>query len=148
MSRVLIMLCALTLSTAPAFGQSAKPKQGAEMIAKSKKITAVDRNGCLKPDDGPAIVVCGESEDTRSQRIFRNQSSDPRFANSAAQNEHAAACIAGTGCVPRMSGGVTMGFGTVPPPAIPLEEVYRGLPEPDQIVPEDDYPNTPEARPE
>jgi hypothetical protein len=30
--------------------------------------------------------------------------------------------------------GVGMGFGYVPPVAIPLEEVLKGLPEPDMIV--------------
>ncbi|WP_281346991.1 hypothetical protein [Sphingorhabdus lacus] len=33
--------------------------------------------------------------------------------------------------------GVGVGFGYVPPPAIPLEEVLRGLPEPDMILRED-----------
>lgn len=139
MSRVAIMLyvISLFLSGDPVSAETEKPVHGPEMIARSKKLTAMDRNGCLKPDDDPVIVVCGESEDTKSQRIFRNQRSDPRFPNSAAQNERAAACIAGTGCVRQMQGGVKMGFGSVPPPAIPLEEVLRGLPEPDQIVAED-----------
>jgi hypothetical protein len=36
--------------------------------------------------------------------------------------------------------GVGVGFGYVPPPAIPLEEVLRGLPEPDMVVLEDGQP--------
>ena len=30
-----------------------------------------------------------------------------------------------------------MPFGYVPPPAIPLEEVLKGLPEPDMVIPEE-----------
>jgi hypothetical protein len=117
--------------------QTPSAKSGPEMIEKAKKLSAVDKNGCLKSDDPREIVVCGESEDTKSQRIFRNQTgNDPQDPNGAAANERAASCIPGTGCIPRKKGGVTMGFGKVPPPAIPLEDVYRGLPEPDMIVPE------------
>jgi hypothetical protein len=137
MSRGAILLVLLMLGlTGPAHGQTAKAEPGADIIARAKKLSAMDKNGCLKPDDDPVILVCGESEDTKSQRVFRNQLPDPRFPNGAAQNEHAAACIPGTGCIPRTHGGVSIGFGKVPPPAIPLEEVYRGLPEPEDVVPE------------
>ncbi len=94
----------------------------------------MDKNGCLIPDDEPVIVVCGASEETKKQRVFQDQISDNE--TNAARNERAAACIAGTGCIPAMSGGVGFGFGKVPPPAIPLEDVYRGLPEPDMVVQE------------
>ncbi len=137
MSRGAILLVAIMLFTAcNAHAQTAKQQSGPELIERSRKLTAVDKNGCLKPDDGPAIVVCGESEDTKSQRIFRDQLSDPRHPNGAAQNTAAAACIPGTGCIPRMKGGVSIGFGKVPPPAIPFEEVLRGLPEPEDVVQE------------
>jgi hypothetical protein len=121
----------------PAWAQAIEPDQSAALIEKSKKLTAIDENGCLKSDDPREILVCGESEDTKSQRIFRGQGGDgPRDPSNSAANSRTAACIPGTGCIPRMSGGVSIGFGYVPPPAIPLEEVYRGLPEPDMIVPE------------
>lgn len=137
MSRVAItVLLAMLGLTAPAKGQTAKAEPGADLIARTKKLSAMDKDGCLKPDDDPVIVVCGESEDTKSQRVFRKQLRDPRFPNGAAQNSHAAACIPGTGCVPAMKGGVKFGIGYVPPPVIPLEEVYRGLPEPDMVVQE------------
>ena len=137
MSRAAIIHFAMMLLAAPpATAMQAKAEPGADLIAANKKRTAMDKNGCLKPDDDPVIVVCGESEDTKSQRVFRNQLRDPRFANGAAQNEAAAACIPGTGCIPRKAGGGGIGFGKVPPPVIPLEEVYRGLPEPEDIVPE------------
>lgn len=144
MSRVAIIHFAMILLAAPpAMAMRAKAEPGADLIAENKRRTAVDKNGCLKPDDEKVIVVCGESEDTKSQRVFRNQSRDPRFKNGAAQNEAAAACIPGTGCISRMKGGVSMGFGKVPPPVIPLEEVYRGLPEPEDVVPEGDGEITP-----
>jgi hypothetical protein len=132
----MMLFTAMLLTGQSVAAQNAEQTNGAAMIEKSKKLTAVDKNGCLKSDDPKEILVCGESEDTKSQRIFRGQKSDPRFANGGAQNSQAAACIPGTGCVPAMQGGVKFGFGKVPPPAIPLEEVYRGLPEPDMVVEE------------
>jgi hypothetical protein len=52
----------------------------------------------------------------------------------AISSKRAAACLRGdTNCKIYMK-GVSMGFGYVPPPAIPLEEVLKGLPEPDMIV--------------
>jgi hypothetical protein len=141
MSRVAMMLFTTMLLTAQNLSaQNTGPSNGAVMIDKSKKLTAIDKNGCLKSDDPKEIVVCGESEDTKSQRVFRGQKSNPRFANGGAQNSQAAACIPGTGCIPAMQGGVKIGFGKVPPPAIPLEEVYRGLPEPDMVVEEGSDP--------
>ena len=40
--------------------------------------------------------------------------------------------------IPKLPAGASASFGYVPPPVIPLEEVYRGLPEPDMIVQEGD----------
>ena len=109
------------------------------MITASKRLTAADKNGCLKPEDDTIIVVCGEGEDTRRQRVFKGGAVDPDriIRGEAVSTERAAACVAGTGCIPPFTGGVQVAFGYVPPPAIPLEEVLKGLPEPDMVVPEE-----------
>jgi hypothetical protein len=127
--------------------QTANTQSPEAMIERSKKLTAVDKNGCLKPEDPKEIVVCGEPEETKKQRVFKDEGgTGPNDPNFAARNRRAAACIPGTGCILPMSGGVGIGFGKVPPPAIPLEEVYRGLPEPDMIVPEGEG-DAPQASP-
>jgi hypothetical protein len=140
MSRVAIILFPLILLSAQSlFAQSSQSQSPAAMIERSKKLTAVDKNGCLKSDDPKEIVVCGEAEENKKQRVFAGEGgTGPKDPNFSAANRRAAACIPGTGCIAPMSGGVSIGFGYVPPPAIPLEEVYRGLPEPDMIVAEGD----------
>ena len=136
MSRVASMVFAMLLLCPHSINaQSPNRANAEEMIAKAKALTALDRNGCLKSPEPDIIVVCGESDDNRSQRVFeRVVDPNHRVAGDAVSSDRAAECIAGTGCVPRMKGGVKMGFGYVPPPAIPLEDVYRGLPEPDMVV--------------
>ena len=131
---------ALALGTTPAaYSQPIPDADIADMIAASKRLTASDKNGCLKPEDASIIVVCGESEDSRRQRVFKDGAVDPDriIRGEAVSTERAAACVPGTGCIPPFTGGVSMPFGYVPPPAIPLEEVLKGLPEPDMVIPEE-----------
>ncbi len=122
-----------------AYAQPLPDAKVAEMIAASKRLTASDKNGCLKPEDASIIVVCGESEDSRRQRVFKDGEIDPDriIRGEAVSTERAAACVPGTGCKPPFTGGFGMAFGYVPPPAIPLEEVLRGLPEPEMVVSEE-----------
>jgi hypothetical protein len=135
MSRPALVFTPIVLfSTMPAIAQQMSQDQIDAMIAKSKELTAIDHNGCLKPKEKDIITVCGASEENDRQRLFKDQRSSEQDPNGSAANLRAAECLPNTGCIVRMKGGVTIGFGSVPPPAIPLEEVYRGLPEPDMII--------------
>ncbi len=131
MSRLHLCFFMLILFAAvPAWSQQPAPKSNDGIIAKSKALTKLDKNGCLISPNPDEILVCGESEDNKSQRIFTDVDRKKEKAGEA--QLRATACIPGTGCMPPPGPGQRIG--RVPPPAIPLEEVLRGLPEPDMIV--------------
>jgi hypothetical protein len=135
MSRLLVAAMALSASVASA--QPVSDDEISKQIEKARRIIAVDEDGCVKYPATDEIVVCGENPDNKSQRMFRDAQGtdeDRIRRGEAISSKRAAACLRGdTNCKIYMK-GVSMGFGYVPPPAIPLEEVLKGLPEPDMIV--------------
>ena len=135
MSRLLVAAMALSASVASA--QPVRDDEIAKQIEKARRLVAVDAEGCVKYPATDEIVVCGENPDNKSQRMFRDAQGtdeDRIRRGEAISSKRAAACLRGdTNCKIYMK-GVSMGFGYVPPPAIPLEEVLKGLPEPDMIV--------------
>ena len=135
MSRLLVAAVALSASVASA--QPVSDDEIAKQIEKARRLVAVDAEGCVKYPATDEIVVCGENPDNKSQRMFRDAQGtdeDRIRRGEAISSKRAAACLPGdTNCKIYMK-GVSMGFGYVPPPAIPLEEVLKGLPEPDMIV--------------
>jgi hypothetical protein len=137
MSRVLLTV--LLAMPWPVFAQAASPPESEmALFVKTKteellRVEGREPKKCPEPVEGEDIVVCGVVDDGADQLVFGDQKTE---GSGASANSSAATCIPGTGCNPPMAGGVKIGFGNVPPPAIPLEEVYRGLPEPDMIVPE------------
>lgn len=135
MSRLLV--AALALSASVVSAQPVRDDEIAEQIEKARRLVAVDAEGCVKYPQNEEIVVCGENPDHKSQRIFRDaqgMDEDRIRRGEAISSKRAAACLRGdTNCKIYMK-GVGMGFGYVPPVAIPLEEVLKGLPEPDMIV--------------
>lgn len=135
MSRLLVAAVALSASVASA--QPVSDDEIAKQIEKARRLVAVDAEGCVKYPATDEIVVCGENPDNKSQRMFRDvqgTDEDRIRRGEAISSKRAAACLRGdTNCKIYMK-GVSMGFGYVPPPAIPLEEVLKGLPEPDMIV--------------
>lgn len=135
MSRLLVAAVALSASVVSA--QPVSDDEIAEQIEKARRLVAVDAEGCVKYPATDEIVVCGENPDSKSQRLFRDAQGadeDRIRPGEAISSKRAAACLRGdTNCKIYMK-GVSMGFGYVPPPAIPLEEVLKGLPEPDMIV--------------
>jgi hypothetical protein len=135
MSRLLVAAVALSASVVSA--QPVRDDEIAEQIEKARRLVAVDAEGCVKYPQNEEIVVCGENPDNKSQRIFRDAQGtdeDRIRRGEAISSKRAAACLRGdTNCKIYMK-GVGMGFGYVPPVAIPLEEVLTGLPEPDMIV--------------
>ena len=109
----------------------------ATQIERARRLVAVDQDGCVKYPKTNEIVVCGENPDNKSQRVFRDQQGtdeDRIRRGEAVSSKRAAACLRGDNMCKIHMKGVGMGFGYVPPPAIPLDEVLKGLPEPDMIV--------------
>ena len=138
MSRLLIIACAF--SATAIFAQSEPENDVAAQIEKARRLVAVDKDGCVKYPQSDEIVVCGENPDDASQRIFKGTQEDDEMRlrrGEAVSTRRPAACLTGDSMCKIYMKGVGVGFGYVPPPAIPLEEVLRGLPEPDMIVRED-----------
>jgi hypothetical protein len=135
MSRLLV--AALALSASVASAQPVRDDDIADQIEKARRLVAVDAEGCVKYPQNEEIVVCGENPDNKSQRIFRDAQGtdeDRIRRGEAISSKRAAACLRGdTKCNIYMKGASTS-FGYVPPVAIPLEEVLKGLPEPEVTV--------------
>jgi hypothetical protein len=130
MSRLLI--AAFALSAGAASGQQTSDADIQAQIEKARRLVAVDAEGCVKYPQGNEIVVCGENPDNKSQRIFtdRGPPDENRIRPGEAVSQVRAACCSP---IPKIPPFWTSSFGYVPPPAIPLEEVLKGLPEPDMI---------------
>jgi hypothetical protein len=127
----------IVAATNAAAQTTSPPQDAASQIERARRLVAVDEKGCLKYPKTDEIVVCGENPDNKSQRVFRNPASsdeDRIRRGEAVSTTKAAACIRGDDMCKIYMKGVGVGFGYVPPIAIPLEEVLKGLPEPDMIV--------------
>jgi hypothetical protein len=131
MSRLLVAAMALSASVVSA--QPLSDDEIAKQIEKARRIIAVDEDGCVKYPATDEIVVCGENPDNKSQRMFtdRGPTDENRIRPGEAVSQLRAACCSP---IPKIPPFWTSSFGYVPPPAIPLEEVLKGLPEPDMIV--------------
>jgi hypothetical protein len=136
MSRLLVVPVLLLASQGSA--QQLTDAGIAAQIEKARRLVAVDAEGCVKYPQNDEIVVCGENADNKNQRAFRDRTeinNDRIRPGEAVSATKAADCIGDyPKCTHRLQKIVGVGFGYVPPPAIPLEEVLKGLPEPDMIV--------------
>lgn len=136
MSRLLVAILALSANAATA--QPTGDDEIAAQIEKARRLVAVDEEGCIKYPQADEIVVCGENPDNKSQRVFteRGPPDENRIRpGEAVSATKAASCIGDyPKCAHRLQKIIGVPFGYVPPPAIPLEEVLKGLPEPDMIV--------------
>ena len=133
-------MAAFALSASAVSAQSVSEEEIAVQIEKARRLVAVDAEGCIKYSQSDEIVVCGENPDNKSQRAFRDagEPDENRLRRGEAiSGRRAAECLTGDSMCKRYMKGVGMGFGYVPPPAIPLEEVLKGLPEPDMVVTSD-----------
>ncbi|MFN3453158.1 MAG: hypothetical protein ACK4ZE_13475 [Sphingorhabdus sp.] len=144
MSRLLVALFLMPVLAASAVAQTFSHEDAiAGSIERARKLVAVDEEGCVKYPQNDDIVVCGENPDNKSQRVFRDRGApdeDRIRTGEAISSKRAAACLRGDNMCKIYMKGVGMGFGYVPPPAIPLEEVLKGLPEPDMVVQEGTSP--------
>lgn len=131
MSRLLVAAFALCASAAAA--QQASVADIKAQIEKARRLVAVDAEGCVKYPRNEEIVVCGENPDNKSQRVFkdRGKADENRIRRGEAVSAVRAACCSP---IPKIPPFFTSSFGYVPPVAIPLEEILKGLPEPDMIV--------------
>ena len=139
MSRLLVAAVALSASVVSA--QPMSDDEIAEQIEKARRLVAVDAEGCVKYPKTDEIVVCGENPDNKRLRLFRDAQGtdeDRIRRGEAISSKRAAACLRGDTMCKIYMKGVGIGFGYVPPVAIPLEEVLKGLPEPDMIVTDGD----------
>jgi hypothetical protein len=142
MSRVVLAMMQLLLVTTASQAQPSKNFDAATYVkTKSEQLMDIGQNEpkCPEPDPDGEIVVCAEVDNGEDQLIFENEPPDPTRIRrgEAVSGTKAASCIgAYPQCAHRLHKIVGTGFGRVPPPAIPLEEVYAGLPEPDMVVQE------------
>ena len=140
MSRLLVALFLTGVMLGPAAAQTSRDANDiSEQIERARKLVAVDEEGCVKYPQNDEIVVCGENPDNKNQRVFRDRGAPDENrirTGEAISSKRAAACLRGDSMCKIYMKGVGMGFGYVPPPAIPLEEVLKGLPEPDMVVQE------------
>jgi hypothetical protein len=148
MSRLAIcFFLGVSAATYPLAAQQQAKVDVFRAIAKSKELSAIDRNGCLiDPDDKDAIVVCGSDDENKRHRLRDDGviDNDRIRPGEAVSGERAAACITAMSVCTRVTGIRVGSFGAVPPPVIPLEEVLRGLPEPDDVVQESSEFGAPE----
>jgi hypothetical protein len=143
MSRLVVAVFAANIFLASTVAQPSTTEDGvAASIERVRKLVAVDEEGCVKYPQNTEIVVCGENPDNKSQRIFRDRGAPDENrirTGEAVSATKAASCIGDyPKCSHRLQKIIGVPFGYVPPPAIPLEEVLKGLPEPDMIVTSDE----------
>ena len=141
MSRLLVaaMLATLCLPS-PAIAQRLSDTEIAAQIERARRLVAVDTEGCLKYPVSDEIVVCGTAEENKRQKLERGPVNNDRIRRGeAVSTERAAGCTYGDKlCRTPLSGGTP--FGYVPPVALDYNELMKGLPEPDMIVPEGSKP--------
>jgi hypothetical protein len=133
MSRAVLALVLLLFLSPAVHAQMRQNEDVASFVERrSAEILNTERpeKKCPEPVEGEEIVVCAVVDSGADQQIFER----PPEQSSSSKNAAAAACIPGTGCQQPLTGGRS--FGSRRPPAIPIEEVYAGLPEPEDVVPE------------
>ena len=137
MSRLLVALLLSVHGTSAANAQQKlTDAEITAQIERARRLVAVDENGCVKYPQNDEIVVCGPDAERERQKIERGPTDENRIRRGEAVSATKAASCIGEypKCTHRLQKIIGVPFGYVPPPAIPLEEVLKGLPEPDMIV--------------
>jgi hypothetical protein len=135
MSRLLVLPLLLIVSDVTAAGaQPLSDADRAALIDKQHRTVALDGDGCPKYPENDVIVVCGTPQEVRDRKLFQNGVAADRIRRGeaisttrAAQRDRSACAVIGSGlgCIQLPENHVS--FGSVPEPAIPLEEVMKGL---------------------
>ncbi|MEE9434938.1 MAG: hypothetical protein V3V15_11940 [Sphingorhabdus sp.] len=142
MSRLLwVAFAAACLSCSSVQAQQLSDVEIEAMIEKQRRQVAFDAEGCLKypeEDEENVIIVCGEDPENRRQRIFQGESDEDRIRlGEAVSTTRAGRCIGSfLECGHRLPVIYSIGFGDVKPMAIDHDEVMKGLPDADMVVPE------------
>ena len=147
MSRLVLGVLAMTmLSRCDAHAMALTDEEIKELIDRQRQTISIDSNGCLKNlnDKADEIVVCGEPEENKTQRLpikavpdenkLRRGEAVSTTRAAAKDNRNCGVIGSGLGCIELPKNWVK--FGGVPPRAILFSEVIKGLPEPDAVVTE------------
>ena len=141
MSRLLVTASLSTLCLAsPLLAQRMSDFEIAAQIEKARRLVAVDAEGCVKYPVSDEIVVCGLQDENKRQKLGPGPVDNDRIRRGeAVSSERAAGCAYGDSlCRTPLSGGTP--FGYVPPVALDYNELMKGLPEPEMVVPEGSVP--------
>jgi hypothetical protein len=143
LSRLWLLLLWGILLASPALAQPIPDPSIAAILESGKRLTTIDKKRCPELAEGDEIVVCADVDADQDQRVFKDgPSNEDRIRlGEAISTTKAAQCIGGyPACAHRLHQLVGTKFGNVPPPAIPFQEVMKGLPEPDMVVQEGEAP--------
>ena len=141
MSRLLaaiFLLAPFTAGTANA--QQMSKTEIAAMIEAQRRQVALDADGCPKypkEEDENVIVVCGEDDENRRQKMPSNAYDPDKINKGEVSTKRAAQCIGQfPQCRHRLQEIYGVGFGYVKPMAVDWDETMKGLPEQEMVVAE------------
>jgi hypothetical protein len=132
----LLLLWGIPLAS-PTRAQPIPDPSAAAIIENGKRLTTIEKKRCPEPTAGEEIVVCADPDADQDQRVFKDRPSneDRIRPGEAISGTRAAECIGNyPACKHKLQVLAKTRFGNVPPPAIPFEEVMKGLPEPDMVI--------------
>ena len=141
MSRLLAAIfLILPFMSGTAVAQQMSKAEIAAMIETQRRQVALDADGCPKypkEEDEDVIVVCGEGDENRDQKV-PSDPYDPDIINKGeVSTKRASQCIGQfPQCRHRLQEIYGVGFGYVKPMAVDWDETMKGLPEPDMVVAE------------
>ncbi len=136
MSRLLVFSNLLLLfGTSTAYAQVGEGDDIPAMIDKQRRTIALDGDGCPKYPEKDVIVVCGKPQEEKDRKLFQGAPPADRIrpgeaiSTTRAAQRDLKACAnvgSGMGCI-QLDPLIRSRFGSVPEPAIPLEQVLNGL---------------------
>lgn len=141
MSRLLAAIfLVFILMPATAIAQQMSKAEIAAMIETQRRQVALDADGCPKypkEEDEDVIVVCGEGDENRGQKVPSDAYDPDKINKGEFSTKRASQCIGQfPQCRHRLHEVYGAGFGYVKPMAVDWDETMKGLPEPDMVVAE------------
>lgn len=141
MSRLLAAIFLwVPLISGTAIAQQMSKAEIAAMIETQRRQVALDADGCPKYPDGEdenVIVVCGEDDENRRQKMPSNKYDPDAINKGEVSAKRASQCIGQfPQCRHRLHEVYVGGFGYVKPMAVDWDETMKGLPEPEMVVAE------------